>query len=402
MAIHLKENWIASLSLAMTENMASSTKRKPTSQLKPREILGFHKTLDIWYCTNGRHDLPWRMTGDPYSIWVSEVMLQQTQVATVRDRFYTPFLKTFPTIETLASAPRQKVLKAWEGLGYYRRAVHLHEAAKAVVRIESRESNEDFSPLPRAQRASLSRKRERVKVKTSDSRLSILLSLPGIGKNTAHAILAFAYHEPYPVLEANVKRVIARIFAQLSDKDLWQFADILLNRKNPFDHNQAMMDLGAMICTPKGPQCDSCPANSICKGKQNPTAYPQKKVKKATPTKHAYIIVKRDARGRFFLTRRDAKLLGGFYGFEQHPRLPSPRRPESPSPLIQLSKEITAYAGMAMEYLGSVKHVYSHFKLEAETVLVRVAPSNSNGWYTKTALKKLPLSKVDLKVLELL
>lgn len=317
-------------------------------QMKPKDIQGFHRALHIWYQLHGRHDLPWRTTKDAYAIWLSEVMLQQTQVATVRDRYYGQFLRQFPTISALARAPLPKLLKAWEGMGYYSRARNLHKAAGLTA-----------PSLP--------------------TDYAGLLALPGIGKNTAHAILSFAYRKPYPVLEANVKRVVARIVAETDEKNLWDHADALLDRENPFDYNQAMMDLGAMICTPKNPKCPECPAMQICKGKKNPTAFPTKKTKKAVPTKHVYIVVKRDPKRRLFLEARDVKLLGGLYGFAQQETAPK-----------------------GSKYLGHVKHVYSHFKLEAEVMIVDAPASNSPDWHTREQIKKLPLSKVDLKVLELL
>ncbi|MFZ4124679.1 MAG: A/G-specific adenine glycosylase [Rickettsiales bacterium] len=325
-----------------------SSSRKTAPQIKPSEILGFHRALDIWYQLHGRHDLPWRTTPDAYHIWVSEVMLQQTQVATVRDRYYGQFLRQFPTVSALARAPLPKLLKAWEGMGYYRRAVNLHKAAQQTA-----------PALP--------------------DNFEALIELPGIGKNTAHAILAFAYKKPYPVLEANVKRVVARIFAQKNDKDLWEYAERLLNRENPFDYNQAMMDVGSMICTPKAPKCKECPAMQICKGRTNPTAYPAAKVKKSIPTKKLFILVRQDSKGRLFLEARDTKLLGGLYGFEQ-----------------------VGTAPKNAKKIGKLAHIYSHFKVEAEVVLVKTAASNSPNWHTKDALQKLPLSKLDWKVLELI
>jgi A/G-specific adenine glycosylase len=240
-------------------------------QMKPRQLRTFHAALARWYQTHGRHDLPWRTTDDPYHIWLSEVMLQQTQVATVRDRFYAPFLAKFPSVAALAAAPEAAVMKAWEGLGYYSRARNLHKAAKQVSGA-------------RCQVPALL-------TKTWNARPETLLSLPGIGRNTASAILAFAYHQPVAILEANVKRIIARVFAltQPNDAELWAGAEALLNRDEPFNYNQAMMDIGALICTPKNPNCNACPASSICKGKIAPEKYPTPKTKKAnTHTRSHY------------------------------------------------------------------------------------------------------------------
>ena len=385
------------------------------AQIKPSKLLTFHLALQHWYRAHGRHDLPWRNTPDPYAIWVSEIMLQQTQVATVRDRYYAPFLKKFPTVDALAAAPREAVLKAWEGLGYYRRAGHLHEAAKKIVagggwRVAS-ESSRGHETTRHASRTTYHA--------IPDS-LELLLALPGIGRNTAHAILAFAYRQPVAVMEANVKRVVTRVFAlaQPKENELWAGAETLMglpmrlsepssrstraqggrvaaprNRTehghdkeigqrnawmNCFHYNQAMMDLGALICTPKAPRCGECPAASICKGKSRPTHYPQAKTKKKIPTRRVVILVREDNKGRLYLEKRDTKLLGGLYGFPQHP-------PE--------------YQGG--ESIGRLRHVYSHFRLEAEVRHEHVRGSNAADWHSHAALSRLPLSRLDRNVLKL-
>ena len=329
--------------------MAQRTTSKPAApQIKPAQLSKFHAALAKWYAAHGRHDLPWRTTDDPYRIWLSEVMLQQTQVSTVLARFYDPFLQKFPTVKALADAPREAVMKAWEGLGYYRRAGNLHEAAKRAR-----------DGLPRD--------------------VTGLLALPGIGQNTAHAVAAFAYHQPVAILEANVKRVVARIFAleTPTDKELWACAEMLLNRQEPFDYNQAMMDLGSLICTPKNPKCGECPANSMCEGKAAPERYPTPKAKKMVPTREVAILVREDARGRYFLEARDAALLGGLYGFPQTP--------------LAANKNT----------IGTVTHVYTHFKLIGTVIHERVAATNSLDWYDREAIAALPLSKLDHKVLAL-
>lgn len=277
-------------------------------------------------------------------------MLQQTQVTTVLNKYYTPFLKKFPTITHLAKASRTEVLKAWEGLGYYRRAGFLHEAAKRAA-----------NGLPEDAEG--------------------LLGLPGIGRNTAHAILAFAHHRPVPILEANVKRVVARIFALCAPKDdeLWQGAEALLNTKAPFDYNQAMMDLGALVCAPKAPNCPICPAHTICKGQANPGLYPERKAKKPVPTRHVTILVTEDGTGRLYLEARKDALLGGLYGFPQSPEKTKGKR------------------------LGHVVHTYTHFRLEGTVAHVRLPViKHGEGWHTRAEIARLPLSRLDHKVLALL
>ena len=177
-----------------------------------------HQKIRDWYQKHGRHDLPWGMTDDPYAIWLSEVMLQQTQVGTVLERFYSPFLRRFPTLESLAEAPLDDVLKMWEGLGYYNRAKNLHKAAQIVVDMHQKEqqNGQTHRSAP-----------------TLPSDIDILIKLPGIGKNTAHAVAAFAFREPVPVMEANVKRILCRLHKLESptDKILWERAYELVDKK---------------------------------------------------------------------------------------------------------------------------------------------------------------------------
>lgn len=336
----------------------------PSPQIKPAKLRTFHHALQAWYRTHGRHDLPWRTTRDPYPIWVSEVMLQQTQVATVLARFYHPFLAKFPTVEALADAPEQAVMKAWEGLGYYSRARNLHEAARMIVTSGVWQvTGKALAPV------------------TCHPSLATLLSLPGIGRNTAHAILAFGYRQPVAILEANVKRVVARVFAWETPREaeLWAGAEALLNRAEPFDYNQAMMDVGALVCTPKNPHCGECPLRTLCRGKAAPMRYPTPRARKKTPLRVVDIEVLADAHGRLFLERRDEKLLGGLYGFAQRPR-----------------------GDTNAKNLGEVKQVYSHFTLQGRVLYRRLeAVKRSKGWFLPAQIAALPLSGLDRKVLAL-
>lgn len=322
-----------------------------TPAFHAQDIDRFRKRLFRWYGRHGRKELPWRDTKDAYAIYVSEIMLQQTQVATVRDRYYTPFLQRFPTLESLADAPRKDVLKAWQGLGYYNRAVNLHEAA-----------GKSGKSLP----------------ETVDA----LMALPGIGRNTAHAIAAFAYRQPVAVMEANVKRVLARIFALASpaDAELWEKAALLLDVKNPFDYNQAMMDLGALVCTRRAPVCGHCPASGICRGKDAPASYPAAKKKKAVPVRKKRIFVLHNAKGQYFAEPRKGKFLNGLYHFHEADKKPFPKRARK---------------------LGAIRQQYSHFTLEAEIYL---AKTNGGGkyWHEAGQLHRLPFSMAEQKILKLL
>jgi A/G-specific adenine glycosylase len=336
----------------------------PLPQIKPAMLRTFHTRLLAWYTAHGRHHLPWRNTDDAYPIWLSEVMLQQTQVATVLTRFYVPFLDRFPTIEALASASHTAVMKAWEGLGYYRRAGFLHDAAQQMVQAAHHARRNDSVTLPTDYEA--------------------LRALPGIGKNTAHAILAFAHRQPVAILEANVKRIVARIFAweSPSDAQLWAGADALLNQREPFDYNQAMMDLGSMICTPKKPDCTSCPANGICLGQSAPESYPAPRTKKQVPVREVTILVTEDAAGKFYLEVRKAALLGGLYGFAQEPR---------------------AHGKTQSRKIGIVTHTYSHFKLIGHVLHTKLSTTGRGpNWHSRAHIAMLPLSGIDHKVLALI
>jgi len=196
----------------------------------------FRKIILAWYDAH-RRDLPWRKNRDPYRVWISEIMLQQTRVAAVIER-YGEFLRRFPTVENLAAAREASVLAAWSGLGYYRRARMLHAAAKAVAR----EYGGNFPTTVEGWRA-----------------------LPGIGRYTAAAIASIAFDQPAEVVDGNVERVLQRVAGKrLPEKELWKAADELLDARRPGDFNQAMMELGAVVCTPRAPACLTCPVVELC------------------------------------------------------------------------------------------------------------------------------------------
>jgi A/G-specific adenine glycosylase len=319
-----------------------------------------HHRLRHWYGLHGRSSLPWRNTTDAYAIYISEVMLQQTQVQTVLARYYVPFLSRFPTLQALADAPLEEVLKIWEGLGYYSRARNLHHAAQTSA-----------PALP--------------------TTIEELMQLKGIGKNTAHAIATFAYHQPVAVMEANVKRVIHRVTASttLTDSQLWEIANAWVDKADPFTYNQAMMDIGATICTPRTPQCLLCPLSNICKGKDDPLLYPSPKAKKITPVRHADIIVAL-SEGRYYLSPRTSQFLGGLYGFPEYSENIKLEGYAMPSPTT-------------LPLLGHITQTYSHFQLHADIYLWHFPHAQrGNSWYDITEITALPLSRADSKVLALL
>lgn len=210
---------------------------RPGSQLeKSKTVRNFQQLLLTWYDLH-RRDLPWRASRDPYRVWLSEIMLQQTRVAAVIAH-YQEFLRRFPTVEKLAAAREASVLAAWSGLGYYRRARMLHAAAKVIVR-------EFGGKFPNTMQG--------------------LRELPGIGRYTAAAIASIAFDEPVAVVDGNVERVLQRISGKrLAGEELWQAANRLLDTKRPGDFNQAIMELGATVCTPRAPACLTCPVIELC------------------------------------------------------------------------------------------------------------------------------------------
>jgi A/G-specific adenine glycosylase len=309
-----------------------------------------HKSLLNWYQKNGRHELPWRLTNDPYKVYVSEIMLQQTQVKTVLERFYFPFLEAFPTMEDLAFASLDDVLKKWEGLGYYTRARNLHAAACLCG-----------GKLP----------------KTAQE----LMDLPGIGRSTAHAIAAFAYREAVPILDANVKRILHRYYAlpERDEKQLWAYAYDLFDSQHPFEYNQAMMDLGSLVCVGKQPHCDVCPLVLGCAGSSDPLLYPMPKPKKTKPIRIRDIILF-EREGQFALAQRSERFLSGLWGFAQYD---------------QGSWEHTS------RYLGHITQHYTHFTLEANVYHDTFNdPKEGFEWFSFEEICHLSLSAADHKVVQ--
>ena len=217
---------------------AKSQLQKKTSLNKRYQI--FSQQIVQWYLDHGRHDLPWRKKVTPYRIWISEIMLQQTQVKTVVP-YFKNFIKKFPSQKRLAGASEDQVLAAWSGLGFYRRARNIF-ATKEIIK------NNYGNKFP--------------------NQFQQIIELPGIGKSTAGAIMSLAYLDPHPILDGNVKRVISRFLKKeldlLKEAELWKVSKEMVNRDDCFSYTQGIMDLGATICTPSNPSCDECPVNSQC------------------------------------------------------------------------------------------------------------------------------------------
>jgi len=329
-----------------------------------------------WYRKNGR-DLPWRKTRDPYAIWVSEIMLQQTQVATVVP-YYQSFLKSFPTVRYLAKADLSKVLKVWEGLGYYSRARNLHRASQIVL-------NRFHGIVP--------------------DNLKDLLSLPGIGRSTAGAILSFAFQKEAPILDGNAKRVISRLFAVSDDSAkgktedlLWHLSESLLPKGDVSSFNQGLMDLGATTCTPREPRCSQCPLRDLCKGKASgePERFPTKTIRKKIPHIEAVsaFILKN---GRVLLQQRPPKgLLGGLWEFPNWSI-------EGKKDLKEyLKHKVKAEIGLNVkseEPIGSFQQTFSHFKLTLQVYHCQHLNGKGRGrWVPIKNLSLFPMSRIHRRI----
>jgi len=349
--------------------------------MKTHEIQAFRKALINWYLANKR-DLPWRHTNDPYRIWVSEVMLQQTQVATVVP-YYHEFLQHFEDLKGLARANSQEVLKAWEGLGYYARARNLHRAASLVLK-------EHRGVVPGCWAA--------------------FRKLPGVGDYIAAAVLSIAFEQPYPVVDGNVKRVLARLLVlrdpvnkASSAQKFRETADQLLERKQPGTFNQAMMELGAVVCKPQQPLCGSCPVQKMCRAYQSAEVlnFPIKLKKEPTPHYRIAVgVVFKN--GRVLITRRKPSgLLGGLWEF------PGGKIHKGESPAAACIREIKEEVNLAIKvdsHLSRVKHAYTHFKIVMDVfccsyVSGRVALSGpvDHRWIKLQQLDDFPFPKANHK-----
>ncbi len=310
-------------------------------------------TLLRWFYQHQR-DLPWRRERTPYRVWVSEVMLQQTQVRTVIP-FFERWLKRFPHVSALAEAPLDEVLKAWEGLGYYRRARLLHAGAQEVAK--------DYEGhLP--------------------ERYEELLGLPGVGTYTAAAIASLAFGEDVLAVDGNVKRVAARLFALpgvVAEKEAKKTLLPHLPRGQAGAFNEALMELGATVCTPKSPLCSNCPISKDCLAFQrgDVSSFPEPKKKKKVPHVKRYALVYERGDSLCLRQRSQDEMLGGLWGF----------------PLVD-----DAPTG---ERLEEVQHAYTHFKITVTPVLVEDEPEQSEA-ISPTSLPELALSKLDHKILDTL
>lgn len=337
-----------------------------------RDLQGFRRDLLGWFGRSQR-ELPWRETRDPYRILLSEVLLQQTQVSRGLE-YYARFLTAFPSIQALAAAPVEAVLKAWEGAGYYARARNLHRAAQVIA----------ANGFP--------------------TTLSGMLELPGVGRYTAGAVMSIAFEEPVPVVDGNVRRVLARVLLEPNPTDewLWTRAEEILERSHPGDWNQALMELGATVCRPKSPSCPSCPVSGDCAAFQagRVLGTPAPKAR-ATVKAIRGVALAAGTGGRYILEQRPKKgLLGGLHGFPMeaiaHPSLTSERGEEEPD-RDALSRLLERFGLEATGgWAGTVSHAMTHRRLE---VRIYVLEHHGDGLRNPDGVA---LSRLDQKILNAL
>ena len=339
----------------------------------------FCALLIDWYEQNAR-SLPWRGHSDPYTIWVSEIMLQQTRVDTVIP-YFLKWMERFPTVDTLAAAPEDSVLKAWEGLGYYSRARSMHKAARLLAQNHG-------SRLP--------------------GEFKALVSLPGIGPYTAAAIASIAFGLDHAVVDGNVKRVLARLLPYTNavntpsaEKDLRRIAQSLLPAGRAGDYNQAVMELGALICLPRNPKCAACPVSGQCAAFKDDRQAELPVMKEKSVVPHITVtagILHQD--GKVLIARRPTNgLLGGMWEF------PGGKVEPGESHAQALARELEEELGIktaVSDLLGRYNHAYTHFKLTLyayHTLItageIRLLQASEASWVDVTDLEAYPMGKID-------
>ena len=345
------------------------------------------RRLSAWYRRH-RRDLPWRRSSDPYRIWVSEIMLQQTQVATVVP-YFNRFVAAFPTAAALAEADEHDVLRLWEGLGYYRRARQLHRAARVIV-------DEHGGVFPRD--------------------LAQVGRLPGIGRYTAGAIVSIAYDLPAAILEANTFRLLSRLVAYSGDvssgaarKFLWQLAETIVPRRNCGLFNQSLMELGSLVCTPKAPGCGVCPVRELCGafrlGRQE--QIPRTRVRPMVEAvREASVVVW--YRGKVFVRRRaDGERWAGLWDFLRFPL--TARRGEALR--TELARKVRQQSGLSIrepEKIATLKHGVTRFRITLDCYRAAcrgtriTLPTGEWRWIEPDALEELPLSVTGRKLSRML
>ncbi len=362
---------------------SSAESALPGFVISDDKVEQLRRSLLGWYQQQGR-DLPWRRTQDPYAIWISEIMLQQTQVKTVLP-YYERWLQAFPTVQALAAADQQVVLKLWEGLGYYARARNLHKAAQQVVA-------EFEGEFPRE--------------------LEGAIALKGIGRTTAGGILSAAFNAPTPILDGNVKRVLSRLIAYRAVPNkalmpLWKLSEQLLDPNYPRDFNQAIMDLGATLCTRHNPTCLLCPWQTSCAAyNQNAVSrFPMTESRQPLPHKHIGVAVITDSQGNILIDRRKQEgLLGGLWEF------PGGKIEPGETPEECVKREIKEELGIEIavqDKLVTIEHAYTHFKVTLNVFNCKhlsgdpqPLESDEVKWVTLDEIDQYPFPKANSQIIE--
>ncbi|MFT7683168.1 A/G-specific adenine glycosylase [Moritella dasanensis] len=301
-----------------------------------------------WFKDFGRKDLPWQRYHEPYPTWLSEVMLQQTQVSTVIP-YFTTFMEKFPTVTDLANAHIDEVLHLWTGLGYYARGRNLHKAAQLI-----RDEYQGVFPTEFEQ----------------------VLALPGVGRSTAGAVLSLSLNQPHPILDGNVKRVLTRWGAiegwygvKAVENKLWALSEELTPLQQTANYNQVMMDLGATVCTRSRPDCDICPVNDDCKARAmgTPTAFPTPKPKKTIPVRTVQMLLLKQGSSLCLQQRPPTGIWGGLWCF--------PERDDN----LSLEEQLAQFgiSEFSTQELTGFRHTFSHFHLDISPLLVEIKATTS-------------------------
>ena len=352
--------------------------------MKTREILpdpkGLRRKLLGWYDRHRRR-LPWREKRDPYAIWISEIMLQQTQVKTVVP-YYLRFLERFPTVETLARAPLGEVLKSCENLGYYARIRNLHQAAGHIAKRHGGRIPDNGEELIR---------------------------LPGIGQYTAGAILSIAFGQVVPAVDGNVRRVFSRLFEitePINDKAtrerIESMVQMLIPKRNPGRFNQALMELGAVCCKPKSPSCTACPLQGDCRARAHGLVHrlPVRGKRKTVPHREVVAAIIYDRQGRTLVVKRPASgLLGSLWKFPGGILNPREAREAGLKRIVREELGIGIAVGSP---LAAVKHAYTHFRITLTAYSCALLEGSLTGpssrWAGAAALEALPFSSADRRI----
>ena len=348
--------------------------------MRPTNLTSIRRSILSWYKKNKR-DLPWRNTDDPYAIWISEVMLQQTQVKTVIP-YYQRFLSTLPDLASLDRASMDKVLALWAGLGYYRRARNLKKAARQLITNHGGQFPSSFDEIR---------------------------ALAGIGDYTAGAISSIAFGQPVPAIDGNVKRVMSRAFATQSPTVAREFLGHMMSHSDPGSFNQALMEIGATLCTVNVPNCGSCPIRRLCNFHANGNVGMVRASKShgVTPIRWPLLLIRR--RNKLLLRRRrDDGLLGGLW------ELPGEPISLQAQPEVTLRKQLNELGlskrqKLKFKPLGELRHSITRYRLAAPVFLVDLdagtrllTTSRSHRWFVAREISKLAVSSLTIKAVGLM